>query len=255
MKRDDEDRYPSRALAKGMALLAELSKSGAPISLAELSRTVGLGKPSTLRLLRTLEGLGYVHRENGNARLRRLPDAMESGVPSPAPMNASLKAEAEEAMRNLAVETGETVSLAGLFEDHIRVIHVLESPRLMRMSNYVGRILQPYASGLGKAVTAYQPHEVRQRLVSVYGLYQFTQHTISDPARIETELGRVRDSGFAYDLEETVEGGCCVAAPIRMSDGSVRAAISVSQPKNRYDEAKRERIEELLISALKKIVL
>src|SRR5690606_13220018 len=123
---------------------------------------------------------------------------------------------------------------------------VLESPRLMRMSNFVGRILQPYASALGKAITAYQTPALRKRLVSVYGLYQFTPATIADPASIEAEFTKVRDSGFAYDLEETVEGGCCVAAPIFTADGSVRAAVSVSQPKGRYSEQIGRKLERLL---------
>ena len=246
MKRSEEGGHPSRALAKGIAILDELARVEGPVSLADVSRAIDLGKASTLRLLKTLEGLGYVKREDGSVRLERLPAGVSGSLTAATRPEESDEA-IERAMRALAVETGETVSYARLFDDHIRVVKVLESPRLMRMSNFVGRILQPYASALGKAITAYQSDELRRRLVSVYGLYQFTPATIADPASIEAEFAKVRESGFAYDLEETVEGGCCVAAPIFSQDGSVRAAVSVSQPKGRYSEEigrKRERLLE-----------
>ena len=50
------------------------------------------------------------------------------------------------------------------FENRIEVVATVESPHLIRMGNTVGRILPPHASSLGKAVTAFQREEVRDRL-------------------------------------------------------------------------------------------
>ncbi len=245
MKRSPEGAHPSRALAKGIAILDELARADGPMSLADVSSTIDLGKASTLRLLKTLEGLGHVTRENGLVRLAGSAEGLD-GRRRSAPQPPEVQESIVKAMRALAVETGETVSLARLFQDHIRVVRVIESPRLMRMSNFVGRILQPYASGLGKAITAYQSEELRLQLVNVYGLYRFTSSTITDTASIEAEFENVRESGFAHDLEETIEGGCCVAAPIFSPDGSVVSAVSVSQPKSRYNEDVDRKLKRLL---------
>lgn len=54
--------------------------------------------------------------------------------------------------------------LAVLFDNHIEVVAVIESPDLIKMSQTVGRIIPPHASSLGKALTAFQPEAVQERL-------------------------------------------------------------------------------------------
>jgi hypothetical protein len=53
----------SRGLALGLKILNYLRTEGRAFSLGELVAYTRLGKPSLLRLLRTLEGLGYVSRD------------------------------------------------------------------------------------------------------------------------------------------------------------------------------------------------
>ncbi len=55
-------RAPAPALAQGICALAELSSAG-PLRLEELSRRTGVNKPSLLRLLNTLIGLGMVSKD------------------------------------------------------------------------------------------------------------------------------------------------------------------------------------------------
>jgi len=147
----------------------------------------------------------------------------------------------------------ETVSLAALSEDHIRVIHVLESPRHIRLSNYEGRILPPYASSLGKAIAAYQTPEHLQTLLQVYGIYPFTERTITEPLLIREELERVRERGYACEYEETVPGGCCFGAPIMVPGEPVRASVSVSLPKDRLTDKLEQAIPEFVLEAAAQI--
>jgi IclR family acetate operon transcriptional repressor len=194
--------------------------------LPELADVVELGKPSTLRLLQTLVATGFAARVDGGSYVlnRRW---ISSGT------DAFLQALVEAAtpeMVQLNADLAETVSLAALVEDHIRVIHVIESPRHIRMSNYRDRILPPYASSLGKAIAAYQPPERLNLLLRVYGIYPFTKNTITEPIKIREELEKVREQGFAREYEETVEGGCCIGVPIRPGGEPVRGAISMSLP-------------------------
>src|SRR5438067_1180398 len=55
-------RYYVEALGRGLALLDCFITDPGPHSLIELSRRVGLGMPTTLRLIRTLEEAGYVRQ-------------------------------------------------------------------------------------------------------------------------------------------------------------------------------------------------
>ena len=143
-------------------------------------------------------------------------------------------------LQGLSRNLSETASLAALFENHIEVIAVVESPRVIRMSNVVGHILPPNASSLGKVITAFQPPERREKLVRSYGTFRFTDHTITDQTELSREFERVLNQKFATDREESVYDGICFAVPIFAPLEQVWAAISVSIPKVRLRDSEAE---------------
>lgn len=219
----------SRSLALGLRILDHLRAEGCGFSLAQLAAYTHLGKASALRLLRTLESLGYIARDvNGNYRLEV--ECLVIGVQG---QLRALRRVARRYCQALQDRCGETVSVAYLFDDHIRVVEVLESPQHIRMANFSGRILQPYASSLAKCITAFQDEALIQTLLDVYGIYRATKSTLVDHLAIQNEFAAVRSRGYSEDREETVEGGYCIGAPIRNSEGKVIASISVSSPKFR----------------------
>ena len=219
----------SRGLALGLRILNHLRTEGRAFSLGELAAYTGLGKPSLLRLLRTLEGMGYVSRDaDRNYRIE-----VETSISGVRESLRALRRVAGRFCQEIQNRCGETVSVAYLFDDHIRVVEVLESPQHIRMSNFVGRILQPYASSLAKSIAAFQDEALIQTLLDVYGIYRATRYTLVDQLAIQNEYASVRSRGFAEDKEETVEGGYCIGAPIRNPAKQVIAAISVSSPKFR----------------------
>jgi IclR family acetate operon transcriptional repressor len=156
-------------------------------------------------------------------------------------------------MRKLQLDFAETISMAALIEDHIRVIEVLDSPQVLRMANYAGRILPPYASSLAKAITAYQTPQQVAVLLQIFGTYRFTENTIIEPRLIQADLAKVREQGYAVDDEETVIGGLCIGAPVRDADGDVIAAVSISQAKQRLTPELRELLPGTLIESSARI--
>jgi DNA-binding IclR family transcriptional regulator len=62
-------------------------------------------------------------------------------------------------------------------------------------------------------------------------LTPFTVHTITDARVFKQELERIRQSGVAYDREETQVGLSCVAAPVSDYTGEVIAALSGLNPR------------------------
>jgi DNA-binding IclR family transcriptional regulator len=246
---DIDQKLESRALAKGLLLLDYAAERGKPLSLGEVATAVGLGKPSTLRILSTLQMMGWLARDsNDNYCLER-----EWPKISTQSRLRRLTAVALAEMRKLNTDFAETVTLAALFEDHIRVVEVLDSPQVIRMANYKGRILPPHASSLGKAITAFQTPWQVAVLLQIYGTYQFTGKTITDPRAIQADLARVREHGYACDEEETVMGGVCYAAPIHSADGTVSGALSISQPVQRLSAERRDTIPGILIKAAQRI--
>jgi IclR family acetate operon transcriptional repressor len=239
----------SRALAKGLRLLETLAAAPAPLPLAELARAIDLGKASTLRLLQTLLSSGYVVQ---TARGEYAPQATWR-MPALDEWSRSLLSVAVPEMLRLNEESAETVSLAVLRDDHIRVIETIESPQHVRMANTRHRILPPYASSLGKAIAAFQTSEGLSSLISVYGLHTTTEKTLTDLNAIRREMETVRRLGYAREYEETVRGGCCFGAPIHDGQGRVRAAVSVSLPTVRLTSCLEERLPAMVMDCARRI--
>ena len=222
------DPYFLRAVAKAFAALEAVRGSKEPTPLHVVAAQIGLSKASALRILHTLESLGYV-RKTGNGYVssdRQAPDRV---------VDALLECSAEP-LRRLGQATGETASLCALFENHIEVVLVVESPQLIRMANTRGRILPPHASSMGKAVTAFQPDEVRERLLRSYGTARITDTTICEVYAIDQELARIVRNGYAEDWGESTPGAVCFGAPILDGVGTAVAAVSVSLPGMRFDK-------------------
>ncbi|HNY42309.1 MAG TPA: IclR family transcriptional regulator [Bryobacteraceae bacterium] len=233
----------SRSLAKGIQMLEYLADSATPGSLKSLSEQVELGKASALRLIKTLNAMGYLERdENDNYSLAR-------DWPRPREQNRlrTLRESAMPYLESLGSELGETVAMAFLFDDVIRVIEVIDGTHHIRMSNYKGGILQPYASSLGKSIAAYQAPALMQRLLYTYGIFKMTPNTITDFRDIQDEFAAIRQRGYAWDREETVPGGTCIGAPIICAGGEVFSSVSMSMPKARFTK----QVEEMLPALIK----
>lgn len=235
--------FPSRSLAKGLEILDLLAVRQQPAALREISAHLALGKASTLRLLRTLEDMGYLKRDEAESYLLKRPWS----VSAEHDRQAQVREAALPVLAKLNARFGETVALAYLFDDVIRVIEVLESTHHIRMSNYRGGILQPYASSLGKAIAAFQTPDLMQRILYTYGIFKFTSNTLTDFRSIHDEFGSVRERGYATDREETVPGGSCIGVPIFGPDGEVKASFSISMPKARMTAELEQTLPQLMM--------
>jgi IclR family acetate operon transcriptional repressor len=239
----------SRSLAKGIQILETLAPMPDAVGLSAIAEMIGLGKASTLRLLRTLQQAGYLHRDRHDNY------SLDRDWPSKEQQSRlrGLNDVAMPFLRKLSAEHGETVALAFLFGDLIRVANVVESSHHIRMSNFPGRVLQPYASSLGKSITAFQPPEAAQRLIHTYGIFPLTSNTLTDIRAIQDDLSGVRKRGYSWDREETVLGGTCIGAPIIGEGKEVYAAISMSMPKARFTKELEETLPGVMTGCASRI--
>jgi DNA-binding IclR family transcriptional regulator len=244
-ERERRGKYFSKVIGKALDIIAILRSSAQPLSLNELTLRLELAKSSVFRILHTLEVSGYIDRDAAG----RYTVAAELRAWAPGKLRTALVDAAMPSLKELSREFGETVSLAMRFENRVEVIATLESPHLIRMGNTVGRIVPPHASSLGKAVAAFQPEEVRDRLVRSYGIHRFTEHTVTDEVELKRQFELVRSRGYSTDEEESVLEGCCFGTPVLDAAGDAVAAISVSSPKTRIRD---ERLQKRLIAALRR---
>lgn len=243
--RERSDKYFSKVIGKALDLIAILRSSAEPLSLNELTTRLDLAKSSVFRILHTLEVSGYVDRDSAG-RYSVGADLRDS---APGRLRVSLVDATTPALRELSQKLCETITLAMHFENRIEMVATVKSPHLIRMGNTVGRIVPPHASSLGKAITAFQREDVRDRLIRSYGIHRFTDHTITDEMELKREFERIRSRGYSTDAEESVLEGICFGAPILTAQGDALAAISASSPKMRMRD---EQLQKRVVAALRR---
>jgi DNA-binding IclR family transcriptional regulator len=243
--RERDGKYFSKVIGKALDVIDILRGSPQPLTLNELTMRIQLAKSSVFRILHTLEVSGYIERDAAG----RYAVAPELRTTGPGQLRSVLVEAAGPVLKDLSREFRETVSLAMRFDNRIEVVATIESPHLIRMGNTVGRIVPPYASSLGKAVTAFQPEDVRERLVRSYGIHTLTDRTLTDEVELKREFERVRTRGYSTDVEESVIEGCCFGAPILDDRGDAMAAISISAPKMRVRD---DQLQKRIVTSLRR---
>lgn len=163
------------------------------------------------------------------------------------------RAEALPVMHNLVARYGETVHLATLDEGQVVYVEKLEGSRAVRVAvSWVGARLPAHCSAVGKVLLAHRPEEEVETIVEAQGLRAFTTRTITSVEQLRAELERVRQQGYAEDLEEVMPELCCVAAPIRDYTGEVVAAMSLSVPAYRFRQY-RDQYRHAIIHAARQV--
>jgi IclR family acetate operon transcriptional repressor len=153
--------------------------------------------------------------------------------------------QARPVLEQLAGETLETVHLGIPNQSEVayEVVYVdkVESPQSLRMVSHIGTRSPLYCTALGKAILAHAGEGYLSSVLAA-GLQARTKQTLTNGDALRADLVEVRSRGYAVDHEEYRRGICCVAAEIRERRGRVVAALSVSGPSVRMDEAARSRI-------------
>ncbi len=229
----------STTVTKAMSIVDILAdKAEVGIGLNELSLKIGMPKSSTHRYMATLLSVGLAEK-NGEDRFRLGSKVIELAGSFLA--NSDLRSASQSTMDELAEKTGETIHLAVPSGTGIVYIAKIESKHALGMSSHIGTRLPMYCTSLGKAILAFSSPDLLNSVLSET-LEARTPKTITSPEELKTELVSVFSQGFALDNEENEPGICCVGAPIIDYSGKAIAAISISGPRERMNQARAQQL-------------
>ena len=238
------DQYVLRSIGRAVEVLNTFNGKQ-PLALKEVSHRTELSESTAFRILLTLERYGYLHQQVDGTY--QLAPKLQAGWQLEQAQN--LRDMARPELERLANRFNETVSFAYLFEDRIQVLDCVETFHEIRITNRVGRILPPHCSAMGKAITAFQDRVLIDRILEVYGLFPRTPNTISDRNQLFREFESIRQSGLAYDREESVLGGFCIGAVLRPEGRTPIAALSVSTPLARMTGTREQETREAVLES------
>lgn len=216
------------------------------VSLGEIAERVGLPKSSVHRLLVTLIAHNFVERDEGTRRYRLGIRLFELG--SAAIHERGLHNAAHPVLEGLAASTGETCHLAVLSEGEAVYVYKVDGPASFTMSSRVGGRAPCHATSIGKVLIAWASQDL-QRQVMERPMPTYTQNTITTEEAYQTELAKVRELGYALDLEEFEEGLRCIAAPVRDQSGQVVSALGIAGPRRRLEDQQLRRLATEVVKA------
>ncbi|HSB73063.1 MAG TPA: IclR family transcriptional regulator [Candidatus Methylomirabilis sp.] len=217
-----------QSLQRGLGILEIIAKKGKGISMAEVSREIGLHTSTTFHLLRTLSTLGYLVQDESTREY--LLGSKVFHLAASAWTEVQLSKIAKPLLAEMAQQTGETSHLAVLERGEVIVIDKIDGSGPVRLSDRVGYPRPAHCTAIGKALLAYLPAAELRSFLKTAEFRPFTPKTITAAPILEGELERVRKQGYSFDDEEFAQGIRCLAAPARNFTGHVVAAIGISGP-------------------------
>jgi DNA-binding IclR family transcriptional regulator len=221
-----------QSIERAAAILRLLSGSTRLYGLGELAGELELSKSTVHGILRTLQHVGFVEQDERSGKYRLGAALLHMG--SSYLDGNELRNRALNWADALASRSNESVRIGTLHDGRVLVVHHVFRPDDTRQALDVGALLPAHATAMGKVLLASRDY-LYADLVDA-GLARFTGATTTDPAALRIELRKVRERGWAADVEELVGGEASIAAPINDVAGVVVGAVGVSGPVERLCE-------------------
>ncbi len=218
-----------------LAILEVLSDSTGGLTVAEMTRELGVPQNSIFRITSTLHQRGYLHRRESDKRFvlsNRLFDLARPKV-----NEKSLVVCAYEALKALRDRCGETVQLLVRSESKGVVLEQVTGRHAVKVMGEVGLRVPLYSCAPGKAILSRLPDDELDAWLDGQRLKKFTATTLATRKALEADLALARQRGYAVDVAEGIEGIHCVAAPILNDYQYPVAAVTLMAPAFRLAEA------------------
>jgi DNA-binding IclR family transcriptional regulator len=200
----------------------------------EVAAEIAVHKSTAFRLLGALEGRGLVE-QSGHRGKYRLGLGL---IPLAGAVSDRLDViqQGRDVCTRLAIELGETVNVAVLREHFAVNVDQALGPSTVATHNWIGQLTPLHCTSSGKVLLAHLDAAQRAALLARAGTPALTPRTETVPQRLDEQLARVREAGYAIAIEEYETGLNAVAAPVFDQSGHVIAAVSMSGPSYRLDE-------------------
>ena len=238
------------ALARGLEVIRSFDRIHVKQTISQISERTLLARPTVLRLLLTLEELGYVRSQDNLYSLT--PKVVDLGMAYVSALG--LYGAAKPHMENLSLQVDQTVSLAELDGSDIVYTARVEVPKIVSVGVTVGARLPSASTALGRILLADVSDTELRDILRTPTMSMFIPRTHFTAEEIRPRLQLVREQGWAESDEDLQYGVQAIAAPIRGDDGRVVAAIGVGTHTSEISkEIVRERYLPLLLSTAQEI--
>lgn len=250
---DDNKKDPRiiTSLQRALDILSLFGAQTPELGITEIARALNLHKSTASGLVYTLQRNGYIAQNPENRRYHLGLQLVErAGVLLD---QIEIRKIALPELEHLRDWSSESVNLAILEENQIIYIERLLSDKSLGFRNHIGKRAWPHSTALGKAILSHLPEPEALTVLQSYRLESMTPNTITDIDALMRQFQRFRQQGYAIEREENEIGGLCISAPIHGYAAAPVAAVSVSFPLSRLDEAMISTYGDRVLDAARRI--
>ena len=237
-----------RMLEKSLKMLEFIASQPDGVSLTDICSQLQMPKSSAYTILMTFVNMGYV-KKGPNSRFILGIRPFELG--SRFVENNDFSLYSRDVLEELVAEVDETAHLAVLEGQDVVYLSKYDCSHVVRMPSSVGKRIPAHATALGKALLSGKSDE-KVRKMYRGGLKKLTASTIDDIDVLLQQLAEIRETGFAYEREESTLGVQCIAVPVREHMGGVYLGLSLSVP-ILYQDVDFERMKQPLLEAKRRL--
>ena len=213
-----------RAADRTLSIFEAFEATGRPLALSEIARAVGVPVSSCHALVGTLLERGYLYSTPRRRELyptKRLFELARSII-----ARDPLLGRVAATMAELRKRTGETLIFGKRQGDTVLYLEVLEGPHTIRYTAHPGEHKPLHSSSIGKALLATLGENELAAWLKGRRLPALTPNTITDAKRLEAELRRTRERGWAMTRGENVVDVLAVAVPVRLAGETYGLAVA-----------------------------
>ena len=241
-----ETRPPQGAQAalRAVRLLKLFTNERPEMSLAEISKSSGLNKTTTHRLLRALQSESLIDRNSATNAYSLGAGLMALGVQALA--SSDLRRRVRPLLKALARESGETATLEVPVEDSMLILDEVTGSHVVAAAGHIGTRWPMHATSTGKAWIAFEESGLNR----ISGqLQSLTTRTLTNKEHFHPQLSDIRRRGYAVTVDELEDGFSAVATVFRGTLGDVQGALSIGGPTQRLNATRRAELGASLCRA------
>lgn len=198
----NESKPYGTVLIKAKDILDFLLATTDPPTLSDISRGLHASKPTILKILGTLESLGFVWRDTTTKQYFLGTQFVPYAQKAIATFN--IVRVARPYLEDLRDKTQETINLGIVRDNKMILVEKLESPTSIKLQSTIGGSMNMYSSAMGKAVLATYDAKELQAYFKSHKLTPMTPHTITTPTKLQQDLKTIQELGVAIDNEENL---------------------------------------------------
>ena len=239
------NRQPIQVVDRTLDLLELLASEGAPVSTTSVAGRLGISVQSANNLLRVLYRRGYVSQDRSR-RYRLGPQLCVFG--DAAAHWEHLRQMTEPALIELNRRSGFGAFAGVLENDRLYCCaHILPGgePAPLTRQAWTEEL---HSTAGGRVLLAALSPDERKKLFARTTRRRMTRKTVLDLEELEKICLKVREAGCAEVKEESRDGVCSMAVPVRDCSGTVIAELGIYGPAAAWSKSSRKQKKVLLES-------